>query len=210
MLLQKQESTKETRLHEQTPRDRYWDQYEESSRLSVKTIAQAAVRKRSSDSSKKSCKRATPSDADEGKHEKSSKSFKKAKAPKVQDFPLGGISESKSPVFDLHHWEEASAHLTTHGYGNIQLLSPSEVLDLLCKTGQASVVMGTDVQNDLHKEPTNAQMPSMFSKDMVKDQDAGIHHSLAGLYIFFLIFFMFSFSHFLFSLPISLTVPRKI
>ena len=65
--------TPKTRIHqgnsssEQTPRDRNWVQNEESSRLSVKTVAQASVRKRerSSYSSKKSCKRTTPSDADE-------------------------------------------------------------------------------------------------------------------------------------------------
>jgi hypothetical protein len=68
--------------------------------------------------------------------------------------------------------------LDKHGYVVISgVLSDSEVKNTLTQVGEDFAKLGTGINPDLKTEPTNKQLPSMFSYGILKDKNAGLHQS---------------------------------
>jgi hypothetical protein len=115
------------------------------------------------------------------KREKScpNEKLKKPKKPKPAKFPLADIRPTSGEhLFKLEDMKEAKEYLQTHGYVVItNVLSPEQQAAIRTQLGTDFAGLNTGIAPDLQTEPTNAQLPGLFSKGISKDPASGLQHS---------------------------------
>lgn len=94
-------------------------------------------------------------------------------------YPISSIKEaSGAHIFRLENMAAAKEHLAIEGYVVIRdILSPEQANTIREQLGKDFAGLGTGIPPDLQQEPTNTQLPSLFSKGICKDPNAGLHHS---------------------------------
>jgi hypothetical protein len=103
---------------------------------------------------------------------------KKPKKPKTPPYPTTDVKVATGDhLFTLAQMEEAKVYLANNGYVVItDVLGAEEQLEVRKQLGEDFAGLNTGIASDLQTEPTNLQLPGLFSKGISKDPAAGLHN----------------------------------